>query len=70
VGVPQERVSAVLTVFLRQPTTGAMPLGDWAEAKLVPLNTSFRIQLCDKAIEECDLYKERLVEVINEDLNH
>jgi orotate phosphoribosyltransferase len=68
-GVLRERVTAVLTVFLRRPTKLSGPLGDWAEGKLVPLNTDFPIQLCDKRVAECVFYKEGLVDVINEDLN-
>ncbi|MGA2617131.1 MAG: HD domain-containing protein [Thermoguttaceae bacterium] len=68
-GVSPDRVRAILTVFVRRPTRIQVPMENSIKDKLVPLNCDFPIQICDKAVGECMLYRNKLVEVINEDLS-
>ncbi len=63
-----ERVLAILTVFFRRPTGRRASMAKVIKEKLVPLNTEFPIQLCEKVVGDCVLRKEGIVDVINEDL--
>jgi len=67
-GVSSERVRAILTVFVRRPTRIRVSMENSIRDRLVPLNCEFPIQICDKGVGECMLYRHKLVEVINEDL--
>ena len=67
-GVSSEQVLAILVVFFRRPTRARAPMTNAIKERLVPLNTGFPIELCEKAVDDCVLYGNRLVEVINEEL--
>ena len=67
-GVSSERVLAILSVFFRRPTGRRPSMADAIKDKLVPLNTEFPIQLCEKVVDDCVLRRHGIVEVINEEL--